>query len=262
MSPITKVFSASTIEEAGLPLKSMETSGSSDTWSIPFNLPEAAFLSSELTASFVVSFSVCTTTSTIETVGVGTRMARPSSLPFSSGITSPTAFAAPVVVGIILIAAALARRKSLWGRSSILWSFVYEWIVVMRPFLTPKASFMTLTTGAMQFVVHDAFDNILSLAASYVSSFTPKTTVLISPLAGADIITFLAPAERCRDVFSLSLNMPVDSITYSTPSLPQGNFEGSFSESTFIFLPSTMRLSPSALTSFGKMPKFESYLRR
>ena len=39
--------------------------------------------------------------STTETFGVGTRMAKPSSLPFSSGSTRPTALAAPVEVGIM-----------------------------------------------------------------------------------------------------------------------------------------------------------------
>ena len=59
-----------------------------------------------------------------ETFGVGTRMAIPSSLPLSCGRTSPTALAAPVVVGMIDIAAARARRRSLCGRSSRFWSFV------------------------------------------------------------------------------------------------------------------------------------------
>ena len=39
--------------------------------------------------------------STIDTLMVGTRMAKPSSLPLSSGSTRPTAAAAPVLVGII-----------------------------------------------------------------------------------------------------------------------------------------------------------------
>src|ERR1700722_2986401 len=47
--------------------------------------------------------------STTETLGVGTRIAEPSSLPFSSGSTRPTALAAPVVVGIIDREAARAR---------------------------------------------------------------------------------------------------------------------------------------------------------
>ena len=44
----------------------------------------------------------------------------PSNFPLSSGITKPTALAAPVVVGIIETAADLALLKSLWGRSKIL----------------------------------------------------------------------------------------------------------------------------------------------
>ena len=40
----------------------------------------------------------------IEPVGTGTRSAKPVSLPLSSGITSPTALAAPVVEGMMLIA--------------------------------------------------------------------------------------------------------------------------------------------------------------
>ena len=55
---------------------------------------------------------------------VGTRIEMPSSRPFSAGSTSPTADAAPVVVGMIDSAAARARRMSLCGRSRMFWSFV------------------------------------------------------------------------------------------------------------------------------------------
>jgi len=48
--------------------------------------------------------------STMETVGVGTRSDQPVKRPLSEGITSATAWAAPVDVGMILQAAALARR--------------------------------------------------------------------------------------------------------------------------------------------------------
>jgi len=51
--------------------------------------------------------------STIETFGVGTRMEVPFSLPFSSGITSPIIFAAPVEEGIMLIAAARSAPQVL-----------------------------------------------------------------------------------------------------------------------------------------------------
>jgi hypothetical protein len=61
----------------------------------------------------------------IEPIGTGARIDIPSTLPLRSGITSPIAFAAPVEVGIRLIAAARARRRSLCGRSRICWSFVY-----------------------------------------------------------------------------------------------------------------------------------------
>ncbi len=59
-----------------------------------------------------------------ETFGVGTRIDEPSSLPFSSGMTRPTALAAPVEVGIIERAAARARYRSLCIWSSEGWSFV------------------------------------------------------------------------------------------------------------------------------------------
>ena len=60
----------------------------------------------------------------MDTLGVGTRMAMPSSLPLSSGMTSATAFAAPVVVGIIDMAAARARRMSFWEPSRMRWLMV------------------------------------------------------------------------------------------------------------------------------------------
>ncbi len=56
--------------------------------------------------------------------GTGTLHANPSSFPLSEGMTSATAFAAPVVVGTIDTAALLALRKSLCGASTSLWSAV------------------------------------------------------------------------------------------------------------------------------------------
>ena len=103
-------------------MKSMETKGLSSTWRMPLRGPSAASFKAAFTASAEVLFSTVQTRSTMETVGVGTRMARPLSLPLSSGRTSPTALAAPVVVGIMERAAARARRKSLCGKSSRRWS--------------------------------------------------------------------------------------------------------------------------------------------
>src|SRR5262245_11219468 len=123
------------------------------------------------------------------------------------------AFAAPVEVGIMETDAARARRRSLWGRSRIFWSFVYEWIVVIWPFTIPKVSTSTLATGARQFVVHDAFETTWWLLGSYLSSFTPITIVRSSPFAGAEMITFFAPAARWAFALSASVKRPVDSIT-------------------------------------------------
>src|SRR4051812_4439979 len=123
------------------------------------------------------------------------------------------ALAAPVEVGIMDRPAARARRRSLWGRSRIFWSFVYEWIVVIWPFLMPHVSFSTLATGARQLVVQDALDTMWCLAASYFSWLTPITMVMSSPLAGAEMITFFAPAVMWALALSASVKSPVDSIT-------------------------------------------------
>ncbi len=79
---------------------------------MPFSSFSEACFRAALTSSAMVCFSTCTTKSTIETLGVGTRNATPLSLPLSAGSTSATALAAPVEVGTMLIAAARARRKS------------------------------------------------------------------------------------------------------------------------------------------------------
>ena len=97
---------------------------------------------------------------------VGTRMAMPSSLPLSFGSTRPTAVAAPVVVGIMLTAAARARRRSWCGKSCTGWSFVYECTVEAKPRVTPNASSSTFTVVARQLVVHDAFEMIRCFAGS------------------------------------------------------------------------------------------------
>jgi hypothetical protein len=57
------------------------------------------------------------TRSVTEPSGTGTRNAIPSILPFSFGMASEVDLAAPVDEGTMLMAAARARRRSLWGRS-------------------------------------------------------------------------------------------------------------------------------------------------
>ena len=67
--------------------------------------------------------------------------------------------------------------------------------------------------GARQLVVQLAFEMMWCLAASYFSWFTPMTTVMSSFFAGAEIMTFLAPAVMCPLAFSASVKSPVDSTT-------------------------------------------------
>src|SRR6187401_3666770 len=153
---MTLVWSMWKVDEWLSWLKSIETLG----WSVQPRMPLSWFAAASFTALLISSLSVLRLAtnlkSIIETLGVGTRIATPSSLPFSSGSTKPTAFAAPVEVGIIDSAAARARRRSLCGRSSSCWSLVYEWIVVICAERIPNFSWTTFATGARQFVVHDA----------------------------------------------------------------------------------------------------------
>ena len=65
--------------------------------------------------------------------------------------------------------------------------------------------------------------------------FTPWTTVKSTSFAGADIITFLAPASICLPAEFLSKKKPVHSKTTSAPIFPQGNLDGSLSAKTLIF---------------------------
>ncbi len=78
----------------------------------------------------------------------------------------------------------------------------------------PKPSLSsTWTSGARQLVVQEALEMMWCLAGSYFASLTPMTSVMSSPLAGAEMMTFLAPAARWPLAFSASVNRPVDSIT-------------------------------------------------
>src|SRR5260363_260329 len=78
---------------------------------MPCNGPEsAASRIIAFTSSTLVSRAAIKDRSTIDTLSVGTRIAKPSSLPFNSGNTRPTAAAAPVFVGIMLWVALRARQ--------------------------------------------------------------------------------------------------------------------------------------------------------
>ena len=135
-------------------------------------------------------------------------------------------------------------------------------MVVIQPFLMPNDSCSTLANGARQFVVQDAFEMMLCVLGSYLSSLTPSTSVRSGLFAGAVMTTFFAPASRCLAAASRLVKMPVDSNTTSTPSAFHGSCAGSFSESTWNSSPSTVIRSPLAEMSALRLPRIESYLSR
>ena len=123
-SPMTIVNEESMVEETSVHRKSTETRGTSHTSNMPFSGPSAAFLKAPLTSSAEMPFfATFITRSTTDTLGVGTRSAMPLSLPLSWGSTRDTALAAPVLVGTMFNAAALARLKSLCEASKSLWRY-------------------------------------------------------------------------------------------------------------------------------------------
>src|SRR6187551_4065536 len=134
----------------------------------------------------------------------------PVSFLFSSGITTPTALAAPVEEGMMFSRMPRPPRQSLLdGPSTVFCVAVAACTVVIRPRLMPHLSLSTLASGARQLVVHEALEMIAS--PLYVLSLTPKTNIGVSSLLGADRMTFFAPAARCLPAESLSRKRPVDS---------------------------------------------------
>src|SRR5829696_7692835 len=135
-------------------------------------------------------------------------------------------------------------------------------MVVIRPRSMPKASLSTLARGARQLVVQDALLMIVC-EPSYSPSLTPMTIVMSSSVAGAEMMTFLAPpASTCLRASAALVKKPVDSTTTSTPRSAHGRLAGSRSESTFILVPPMVMPSPSATTSCGRRPRMLSYLSR
>ena len=96
------------------------------------------------------------------------------------------------------------------------------------------------------------------MLGSYVSLFTPITNIGAS-FDGALITTFLAPAFKWACAFSIVVNTPEHSRTYSTPSLAHGILFGSISLYTFIDFPFTISFPSSDLTSPSNLPCAESY---
>src|SRR3954454_16926188 len=89
------------------------------------------------------------------------------------------------------------------------------------------------------------------------------TIVMSSSVAGAEMMTFLAPpASTCLRASAALVKNPVDSTTTSTPRSPHGRLAGSRSDSTFIVLPAILMPSPSAPTSSDSLPRMLSYFSR
>src|SRR3974377_561310 len=129
---------------------------------MPFIGPSDAAFIAALISGYLAGFAKRQVRSTTDTFIVGTRNAMPVSLPFKSGMTLPTAFAAPVLDGIMFAAAARPPRQSFFdGPSTVFCVAVVACTVVIRPSTIPKLSCTTLANGARQFVVQDALERML-----------------------------------------------------------------------------------------------------
>merc|ERR1719388_205210 len=170
------------------------------------------------------------------------------------GYAFATAFAAPVEDGMMLAEAARPARQSLpfMEPSTVSCEAVAACTVVMRPCLMPNFSLMTLTRGARPLVVHEAQETTF-IEVLYSSWLTPTTRVGVSAsLAGAEMMTFLAPPSTCFMQPSVVVKAPVDSQTYSTPASFHGISVGSRVADSVTSRPSILR--PLSVSSIG-LPK-------
>merc|ERR1719428_346858 len=185
----------STTEDVFSPTKSVETTSSSTYPRMPFIGPSASALIAPIMSSIEAPFSMRAVRSTTDTSGVGTRKAMPVSLPFNSGITLPTALAAPVLEGMMFAEAHLPPRQSLpprLGPSTVSCVAVIACTVVIKPSTSPNFSWTTFASGARQLVVQEALETTVS-APVYFVLLTPITYIGTASLGGAEIITFLQP---------------------------------------------------------------------
>src|SRR6516164_7414618 len=218
---------ASNTQVHGSPIKSDETTSSSVYPMMPFMGPsEAAFIVA-LISSYVADLANRHVKSTTETFVTGTRNAIPVNLPLRSGITLPTALAAPVVEGMIFAAAARPPRQSFFeGPSTVFCVAVIACMVVSKPSTIPNLSCTTLARGARQPVVQEALETTV-ISFRYPSWLTPMTNIGAS-FDGAVITTLRAPALRWAPAFSRVVKTPLDSTIYSAPHGAQGISSGGF----------------------------------
>merc|ERR1719382_1427403 len=129
--------------------------------------PAAASFTAAQISEYMAPFSRRQVKSTTDTSGVGTRKAMPVSLPFTSGMTLPTALAAPVAEGMMFWDAQRPPRQSFPprdGPSTVSCVAVIACTVVIKPSTMPNFSWTTLVRGAKQLVVQEAFDTTVSEA--------------------------------------------------------------------------------------------------
>merc|ERR1711890_85773 len=173
--------------------------------------------------------------------------------PFKSGITFPTACAAPVEAGMIFWAAPRPSLQALFdGPSTVFCVAVTACTVVIKPSIIWKLSLTTLARGARQLVVQLALETTF-WPVSYFSWLTPITYIGASA-DGAEMITFFAPLFRWTPAFSVVVKTPVLSTMYSAPASPHLILPGSLSPNTTIFAPFTYRNWPSCFTSPENFP--------
>ena len=135
---------------------------------------------------------------------------------------------------------------------------------LLRAWRRGTFSWMTLITGAMQLVVHDAAVQ-MTCEASSLSSFTPTTTLsTLFSFTGADTTTRLTPQTSMYGIsFSTVRKTPSHAMTRSTPLPFQSTLVKSFSSEKLTVLPSTVNAAaPAASTSLSQVPCTLSYLTR
>ena len=86
--------------------------------------------------------------------------------------------------------------------------------------------------------------------------------VMSSSVAGAEIITFFAPAVICFLASAALVKWPVDSRTTSAPTAAQGSSAGSRSAKILIVFPPTVMVSSVKVTGSPRRPRIESYFKR
>ncbi len=134
-------------------------------------------------------------------------------------------------------------------------------MVVIEPWRMPSCSWITLTTGARQLVVHDAAVTMRCCAGSYRPSLTPMTTFSApASFTGALTTTRLTPCSRYCCSTATVFILPLASMTRSQPD--QSVSAIALLALTFTRWPLMTRQSPSALASCCQRPCTESNLSR